>query len=405
MSSIQDAVTLINEQADRLENWKSSLDRRLDLIETRAARPGANVARPSAADATPSLVDAETGRPLLVVKAGDDVHQKYRDHGLLAGQDEYRELGLADFVRAVAGQKSTDLARRALAVGTDSAGGHLVPSALMPSILDALTPASSLLLAGAKVVLMDGPAAGAKSFTFAATDAIPTAAWRGEGGAVAESDPSFRTVVATPRSLAFYFKISRELLADATNLDGALNTAIAQAMAKALDRAGLLGSGTAPEPRGLANTAGVQTVTNGAAGTPLGSLLYGPFFAGVSAILQADGPMPTAAIVSPRTLAGLGNLRDTTNQPLAVPEMVRGIRQIATSQIPVNQTVGASTDCSTILLGDFTKASWVLRESFSIQRLSEAFATTGQVAFVAHARADFVVEYPAAFAVITGIRP
>jgi HK97 family phage major capsid protein len=404
-----DAMGGLNDTLDKIsgafDDFKRRHDERLEKLETRIARPGAFTGGPSApAERGSGLVDVETGRPLLALKAGDDFAQKYRAHGLI-GTDEFGELRLGDFLRAVAGQKSTDLARKALAVGTDSAGGHAVPNVLMPTILEALVPNSSLLQAGTKIATMEGLAAGGKTYTFAATSAIPTASWRNEAGNVAESDPTFRAIVATPRSLAFHFKVSRELLADASNLDGALTTAIGQAMAKALDHAGLLGTGTAPEPRGLANTVGINAVGNGTNGAALGSVLHNNLFAAIAAILAADGPMPTAAIMAPRTMVGFANLRDTTNQPLATPEMLRAVRFIPTSQLPVNQTVGSSTDCSSIFVGDFSRASWIMRETLSIQRLNEVFATTGQIGFVAHVRADFIVEYPTAFAAITGVRP
>ena len=72
-------------------------------------------------------------------------------------------------------------------------------------------------------------------------DTIPTAAWRAEAGAVSESDPAFRGVVMVPRSLAFRFKVSRELLADGVGIEDALKVAIAQAFAKELDRVALRG--------------------------------------------------------------------------------------------------------------------------------------------------------------------
>lgn len=61
------------------------------------------------------------------------------------------------------------------------------------------------------------------------------------------------------------FKVSRKLLTDAPNLEAALRIAIGQAFVKELDRVGLRGSGTAPEPRGLLNTVGVQVVNFGGA--------------------------------------------------------------------------------------------------------------------------------------------
>jgi HK97 family phage major capsid protein len=243
---------------------------------------------------------------------------------------------------------------------------------------------------------------GAKTYTTAAVNAIPTAAWRLEAGTLATSDPTFRAVVATPKSLAFTFKISRELLADGQGIEQALNLAVAQAFAKELDRAGLRGTGTNPEPRGILNTVGIQAVTNGAAGASLTS--YANLFSAVSAILGADAPMPSAAIMSPRSLVKLGGLISTTNEPLDVPTMLQPLKLIATSQVPNNLTVTTSTDCSEIYVGDFSKMYFAMREAVSIQLLREAYASTGEIGFACHVRADVVLTYPAAFAVVTGVR-
>jgi HK97 family phage major capsid protein len=246
---------------------------------------------------------------------------------------------------------------------------------------------------------------GAKSVTFAALNTIPTAAWRLEAGNVATSDPAFRSVVVAPKSLAFMFKISRELLADSPNLQDALLTVIGQAFAKEIDRVGLLGTGTNPEPRGLLNTSGIQSVTNGAAGASLATTKFANLFTATQAILAADAPMPTAAIMSPRSLIGLGQLADSTGQPLRTPDMLNGIKLIASSQVPNNLTVTTSTDCSEIFVGDFSKLFIMSRENMSVQLLREAYAGTGELAFVCHARIDIAVQYAAAFAAITGVRP
>lgn len=313
------------------------------------------------------------------------------------GSDERFEI--TDFLRGVANLKTTGAVQNALSTGTDSAGGYTVPGVLMPGILGAMVPVSSLLQAGAGIVPLDQ---GAKNYTTAAVSTIPTAAWRAEAGALATSDPAFRSVVATPRSLSFTFKISRELLADGQGIVDALNRAIGQSFAKELDRVGLRGSGTAPEPRGILNTVGIQSVTNGANGASLAS--YANLLSAAQALLQADAPMPTAAIMSPRSLVKLAGLTDSTNQPLRMPGMLEGLNLIATSQIPNNLTVGTSNDCSEIYVGDFTNMHFAIRENVSIQLLNELYAGTGEVGFACHLRADVVVKYPAAFSVITGVR-
>jgi HK97 family phage major capsid protein len=255
------------------------------------------------------------------------------------------------------------------------------------------------------MVLVDGLDAGAKTYTMAAVNTLPTAAWRAENGSVAESDPAFRAVVATPRSLSFYFRVSRELIADAVNLERVLPEIVGQAFAVAADRAGLIGSGTPPEPRGIRNIAGISAVTNGANGASLATTRFANLMSATQALLNANGGLPTAAIMAPRTLVGFGSLADTTNQPLQRPDLLRNVEMVTTSQLPVNLTVGTSTDCSEIFVGNFARTAFVMRESFSIQRLNELFAANGQVGFMCHTRMDFVAEYPSTLALVTGVRP
>lgn len=306
---------------------------------------------------------------------------------------------LVDFVRGAARMKTTEAATRALSVGTDTAGGYTVPVATMPGVLEALVPASSLIQAGVGIMpLTDG----AKSYNFAVLDALPTAAWRNENASVAESAPTFKNISVVPYDLAFMVRISRELLADSPNAEQATQVAIGQALAKELDRAGLLGSGSAPEPRGLKNTVGIQTVTNGAAGTVLAS--YANLFSATQKILEANAGMPTAAIMAPRSLIKLGALADTTGQPLQVPGMLQAVKLLQTSQLPTDMTVGGSTDCSEIYVGDFSKMFFAMREQLSIQMLSEAYADYGQIAFVCHCRVDILVQRPQAFCLISGVR-
>jgi HK97 family phage major capsid protein len=347
-----------------------------------------------------SIADDEDGP---VLRSPEDFRRHYFAQARREGMSTDRDrVTLLDFMRGVANMKTTRAAKNVLTVGTDSQGGFTVPAVVMPEILEALVPNSSLLQAGAAIVPRTD---GAKSYTLPAIQTLPTAAWRNENGAVAESDPVFRAITATPRSLALYFRVSRELLADSDGMAQALRQVLAQAFAREMDRVGLRGTGTAPEPRGILNTAGIQPVTNGVNGASLATLRYGNFFTALQSILGADAPMPTAAIMSPRTRVGLASLIDTTNQPLAVPEIVRDLKMLTSSQVPNNLTVGTSTDCSEIYVGDFSQVRFILREQLSVQVLDQAFATNGQIGFIAHMRLDVMVPYPTGLAVVTGLRP
>lgn len=317
------------------------------------------------------------------------------------GLEDGGPMALGEFFRGVANMRTTEGVRNALSEGTDASGGYTVPTVLLPEILTALVPNSSLLSAGASMGVLSQPG---DSFKIAGLATIPTAAWRSEHGAVATSEPTFNSLTITPRSLAFQFKISRELLQDSTpGLNQALLTAISQAFAKELDRAGLRGSGTAPEIRGLLNISGVHAVDMA---LPDGATLsnYAKFINAARLIKQADAPAPKAAIMSPREDETIALFADTTGQPLRRPEALADWSFHTTSQIPTNLTVGASTDCSEIYIGDFSLFTFFMREGVSVQVLKELYAGTGEIGFLCHTRVDVAAMYPKAFAVITGVR-
>lgn len=372
-------------------------------IEEMEANAGGQPARSGArnSNAAPRFGASNAADELPVLRTAEDFQNHYRRQ---AGPATRADAGmrLVDFMRGVANLPTTEAVRASLSEGTDTAGGFTVPHLVMPEILGALVPNSALLQAGAYFSPVGDPG---KSYTLPAIDSIPTAQWREEGGAIAESDPVFRAVLATPRSLAVRFKATRELLADSAGMGSALRQVIGQAFAKEVDRAGLMGSGTAPEPRGIRNLSGIQSIANGANGASLATTKFANFLSAIGAVMGADAALPTAAIMAPRSRMTLAGLADTTGQPLLAPPMVSDLNLITTSQVPTNLTVGTSNDCSEIYVGDFTQVRFVLRENLSIQVLREQYAETGEIGFIAHMRVDVMVPYAAGLAVIRGVRP
>lgn len=313
--------------------------------------------------------------------------------------DDDGSTSLTDFFRGVANMRTSEGVRNTLSVGTNTAGGYTVPTVLLPGILNALVPASALLTAGMNVAVLNTQA---KSFNIAATATIPTAGWRKEHGQVAESEPAFRSIEVTPRSLAFRFKISRELLMDSPNIEPALRTAIAQAFAVEIDRASLLGSGDDPEIRGLRNIEGIHKLPAGANGAELKN--WARFINATRLIKEANAPAPTAAIMSPREEETVALFADTTGQPLRRPSALEGWRLATTSQLPTNIELGTADDTAEIFIGDFSLFTLFMREGISVQLLNELYAETGEVGFICHTRLDVAAMYAKAFAVLQGVR-
>ncbi len=159
--------------------------------------------------------------------------------------------------------------------------------------------------------------------------------------------------------------------------------------------------GTAPEPRGIRNTTGINTVSMGANGAALTN--YDPLVDAVG-VLADNNHCATAAVFSPRSARALGKLKDTTGQPLQPPEILSDLRRYMTGQVLNTQTQGtASGTASDIFVGDWRELLVGIRTTFSVQVLNERYADTGSIGLLAWFRADVLVTRPKAFAVVQGV--
>ena len=317
--------------------------------------------------------------------------QRVLDWAAKRSPDPYKGLSAGRYLRAMVVGAKTETERRALAEGTDSAGGFTVPAVVSAELIDALRAASVAVQAGARTV----PLTSATN-SIAAIASDPTPAWRSENAAVAESDPTFRAVTFTPRSLAVLVKVSRELIEDSLNLETELPRLLSAALATELDRVALLGSGTAPEPEGIANVTGIGTSALSADLTT-----YAPFLTARTAILTANAGPATAVILHPRDEGTMAGLTDTTGQPLMAPDVLRQIPWLTTTAIPVDG--GTGSDESTIFVGNFAHLMIGLRTSLRVELLRETFAGNLQYGFLAHMRADVAVAHAGAFYTVTAV--
>jgi HK97 family phage major capsid protein len=210
-------------------------------------------------------------------------------------------------------------------------------------------------------------------------------------------------VTLTAKSLACFFKVSRELVEDAPNLDAALRNVLAQSFAVALDAATLVGSGASNQPLGIRGTSGITSVSMGGNGAALGS--WSPVLDAVRDLQLANAGTVSAMIASPRTARTINGFADTTNQPLQRPPAVADVPLLTTTAMPVNETQGTATNASTILVGDFAEVMVGIKTDFTLSVLQERFADSGQIAMVGWLRADVAVARPAALARIIGIIP
>lgn len=305
--------------------------------------------------------------------------------------DELSGLATGAYLRSMILGPKTDLERRALSEGTDSAGGYTVPDILSARMIDRMRSASVVVRAGAQTVPLESDVSYVAKIV---SDPVP--AWRAENASVAESDPTFGRVTFTARSLAVLVKVSRELLEDSLNMESVLPNLLATALAQELDRVALLGSGTAPEPRGVANFTGLT------ANTYVGGDLtgYGPLIRARTALRNFNSDV-TAYVLSPRDEGQLAGLTATDGQPINVPPAIARVPMLTTNKIPTN--LGAGTNESIVLAGNWSRLMIGVRTAISITVLKERFADNMQYGFLAALRADVAAEQESAFTKLTKI--
>jgi HK97 family phage major capsid protein len=364
-------------------------------------------------------VDLELGTSQGVLAGREDTHPIRRTtHARALGRDEsvvkymrergaigtdadvYRDLTPGDAIAAYLRGPRNDAERRVLEIATGSAGGFTVPDALGSQLVDALRQESVIFRAGASIVPMDS-----NKHILPAVDSDPVAGWREENAPIDESDPSFRAITFTARSLAVYCKVSRELLEDsAVGMGEEITRLLAIAMATQVDRVALVGSGIAPEPKGLRTQSGVLEHSMGTDGATPTS--YAPFITATKLLMEANAKPATAAVMSPRTWATFAGLTETgSGQPLERPSAIENLPFVTTNVMPNDEVQGEASNASAIMLGYYPDLLVGIRTTVEITPLRERFATDGQVGFLAWLRGDIQLRHAASFCKIVGVKP
>jgi HK97 family phage major capsid protein len=286
---------------------------------------------------------------------------------------------------------------RALAEATVGAGGALVPSPLSSRVIDLARNRTVVMRAGAVTVPM-----GSQTLALARLTSEGTPAWKTENAGITAADMVFDRVTFTARTLVRLITLSVELFEDADpSSEGIIANAFAGQMAVELDRVALLGTGTAPEPRGVVNQSGVTTTTHGANGT--GITNYDWWLDAIGAV-RAAGFEPNAHIQAPRSSTSLSKLKEaTTNAYMAPP--VGLLPMLTTKSVPITVTTGTSTDTSYVFTADWSNLLIGIRTDFRLRFLGERYlADNLQYAFLAYLRADVQLAQPTAFVVDSGVR-
>lgn len=136
---------------------------------------------------------------------------------------------------------------------------------LAGEFIDVLRNAASVMQAGARMLPgLVGNVAIPKKTAMSSGGWIST-----EGGAASESEPTFGTVSLTPKTVGAFTDMTRQLILQSTPaVEALVRDDLTQALALAIDKGALEGTGSSGQPTGILNTSGVNKPSSFAAAVP-----------------------------------------------------------------------------------------------------------------------------------------
>lgn len=332
----------------------------------------------------------ENGREIRLLGPGDSFRSSgrgYESNGLSLGRT-LRGIVTSDWQGATQEQR---------ALSSGGTGAFLLDPSLGEQFIDLARAQSTVLRAGARVIQMDRG-----TMTLARLETDPSAAWRPESVAIAESTPTFGRILLKAKTVGALVKIPIELAADAVNVEALIVSALTAAVGLELDRVLLYGDG-ASEPKGLRNYI-ADSDQPIATQDPAGALTdYGDFSLAQQGIREGNF-VANAVIMSPRSAGQLdravtGISGDKT--PLTPPQSWGELQKFVSSQV-LNTFNSTESDA---FIAQWDQLLVGIRSAITV----EATRTAGtsfeklEVWVRAFARVDAALARAGAFQIITGI--
>lgn len=245
------------------------------------------------------------------------------------------------------------------------------------------------------------------NYSFVRQTAAPTFAFKAEKAAAAETNPTTEKVNMTPKILSGYIPVTIEMLMqDALGLDSDLMRDINLGTAQAGDYGFFNADGLSDDPTGLLNISGINSVAIGAnGGAPTRDHLISMWkelaqdnVPDAAAISYLTNPTIVSKLL--RTIFDAGSGQSIIGND----RMFMGYKVNDTTQLPTDLVKGTSSDCSPIILGDWSKALVVQWAGIVIIKDQYTQAKNGIVNYIAHSWWDFNVRKKEAFVAIKDAR-
>ena len=253
---------------------------------------------------------------------------------------------------------------KALAEGTASSGGYLVPQEWMPDILGLLREEAVVRRAGPRIVPFN------KQMNQTSVSTGATAYYTAENAAITPSEETFaETPILTPKNLTGLVPVSNYLLNDAPQAEEFVRADLVEVIALREDLAFLRGTGSGGEPTGFRNMSGITLDPISLSGAPNGFQITLGQTRRIKAVyrtLNARG-VRLAWFFNPAVITYLETLTDTQGRFLAdaniltvnddqISGVFDGVPFYATNQLPANLTQGTSSNSTDMYLVNMVDA-------------------------------------------------
>jgi len=250
--------------------------------------------------------------------------------------------------------------------------------------IDALRNQSSVMSAGAR--MLGGLSGDVK---IPKKTAASSANWiNGEGVAAAESEMTIGNVSLSPKTLGAFTDVTRQLLIQSSlDVESLIRDDLTKAMAIAIDKAGLEGTGSSGQPTGILSTTGVNTVTAFGAAAPT----FAEAISLETAVAEDNALNGNLSYILPASMAGAlkGTATDTGSGRFVLQGgQINGYNAIVSNQCTAGNMYFGNFD--DLLIGMFGGLDLVVDPYTA--------STTGTVRVVALQSVDVAVRHATSFA-------
>lgn len=382
-------VEMLKKQGLAMQEFHDKYDEKLKLLNSDVLEISKKSNRPNLSDSNQgkkleTWIDTKSHQPIEILSHADLLKS---GTGVAPGMGRVlRGLVLGGRAHDA---RELEAERKDMAIGNDPAGGYTVQGVLANEWIDTLRANMVLSKAGARTVPMEG-----NSLSLARVTGDPAISWHNENASLTAAQPTLGSVTLNAKTVVCLVKMSLELSQDSANIEQILQSTITQAMATAIDSAGLNGVNAGAAPDGILELAGRNAVT--AIGEPT---CWDFLTDGMYELMADNVPMDRigALVAHPALWKKMRKLKTgitNDNTPLTMPQEIAALPKLWTTAAPTG--TGIIADWRDLLFG--------VRKDITVRVLSETFLGTNlQIAVLAYARVDFAPTRVQSFCTLEGI--